>query len=201
MFRDGPKPPPGVYNPGQWNDNPGQTIPGPYPSRTPVAWWVSERFPLPWTAGAGQVSGANVSFQTATWGTPVFDLRPELRGSDSRTPLNSVPIWRGGYGAGGHLVVQVEGINDASGTFTGSRALRVRMQEFGHIFDAARVQSLSPNDDVTPNFVQGGDSASAAVVIFPPGDGYPVRFWRVVFTFDKTEDIAVPNFTISGVYY
>lgn len=161
--------------------------------------WIGDRMPLGWTPGAG---AEVASFRTAVWGTPLFDLRPDLRAKDGRLSRGT-PVWRaGGLGSGGHLWIMVEGLNITNGGLnTATQALRVRMQEFGHIYDSQLVTSITPQVDVTSDFVQAGQYNAAVVPVYPPGDGYPIRYWRVQITFDKTEDIADPVFTLSGAYY
>jgi hypothetical protein len=197
MHFDRPYPPNGAHDTsGLWT-NPGSQNPGPLPAQPNDVAWFGEPHVLRWAAGAGQ---ATASVRTATWGTPLFDLRPDLRASQGRVNRGT-PVWRGGLGGGGHLWVQITGLNTvAVGATPG---LRVRMQEFGHVYDGNAVVSITPNIDVTRSVVHGGQAASVILPIMPPGDGYPVRYWRVTFTFDQTETVTEgdPVFTIFAAYY
>jgi hypothetical protein len=199
MFRDGPKPDLGPYDPrGQWT-NPGSTIPGPLPSQPVDSWWLGDAMPLVWSVPAvsGQTAGV---FQRALWSSPLFDLRPDLRASHGGNSP-AIPIWRTGYGAGGRLWVQMTGLNAVAGGIGATENLAVRYQEFGHIFNPTQIQNIGPFVDVTESVSTGGESSSTTLSFFPTGDGYPIRFWRVTITFDKTADVPPPVFTVMGAYY
>lgn len=144
-------------------------------------------------------------YYTSHWASPLFDLRPELRGTGQNVP-GGVKIWRQGYGAGCRLWVQVEGVNQG-GVLSGTaaRGLRVFAQEFGHIYDSQRVQSMTPLVDVSRDFANNADRQSVPLQFYPLGDGYPIRFWRIEITFQKivNEDPRPPGIalTVGGAYY
>lgn len=200
MYRDMPLPPPGAYNPDGYAHNPGSSVPGPTPSTMNTSWWRGDRMPLQWNAGVGAVSAVSQIFWRAAWSSPLFDLRPELRGSGGAPP-SAVPIWRSGYGAGGRLWLQLEGLDNASGTNSATRSLRVAYLEFAHIYDSQRVVATSAVADISRDVVTGAQAGSVVLKFFPPGDGYPIRFWRVRVIFEKTENIDPLTISASGAYY
>lgn len=197
MFFRPPYPGPPPYDPSGYSKNPAQSIPGPLPDNSNTAWWTGDTMPLSWTNGTGVESGV---WWTATWKSPLFDFRPEFKGS-AGMPSGGVPIWKGGYQAGTRLWVQVGGLNIVSATSSATYGLRVQAQEFGHLFDPRKVSSLSPLVDVTKVFVHGGESDSAILEFFPPGDGYPLKLWRVELTFEKIVDTTPGAFHVTGSVY
>jgi hypothetical protein len=146
---------------------------------------------------------------TATWQSPIFDLRPELRGSSMSAPLSSpdgsvpgvVPIWRHTYGVGGQLFVQVENLLENARSLTG---LVVNVIERGHVNDVRRIVSIAQPEDVSSNFTNNQQSAVLALV--PPGNGCPLRYWQVQIVFDLLLNVtdgpaAGPGYLVSGAYY
>lgn len=203
----------GPFNPVGPSRNPGGTNPFPLPSELPVPCHDLPITPLAW--GAGAVTGnaavglVEATTFTATWQSPVFDLRPELRGSSMSAPLSSpdgtvpgvVPIWRQTYGAGGQLFVQVENLLADARSLTG---LVVNVIELGHVNDVRRVVSIAQPEDVSSQFTN--NQASAVLVIVPPGGGCPMRYWQVRIVFDILTDVtdaplAGPGYLVSGAYY
>lgn len=149
-----------------------------------------------WT-GYQQVANCPVG-GTVTIGSPVFDLRPELRAADGRAPLPAVPIWKPSTitgGAGGKLWVQVFDTDTVA-----LAGLTVTAQGFGSIQDAGRVVTCEPPEDVTGEILP--TSASSVLTFVPVGSGYPIRFWQLRLTF--ASDAGVGNaytFPIHMAYY
>jgi hypothetical protein len=200
---------PGIF-PSQVTDagylnNPLGSNPFPYPSNMPAPLWNADPIMLAFAADAvGPV------YATATWTSPVFDLRPEFRGvmdraagqayltaqapslGTNRAPIaastviqNSgcVPIWRPS-GAAGKLWVQVANLNFRLwGTGLGFEVLAT---EFASINDPNDLQQIETVEDITTEFI--GGKPSAIVQFLPPGAGYPVRYYRVSITFQYTVD-------------
>tara|TARA_R110002060_G_scaffold57045_2_gene67343 strand:+ start:267 stop:683 length:417 start_codon:yes stop_codon:yes gene_type:complete len=135
---------------------------------------------------------------TATWASPVFDLRPEFRASDGRRPTPSIPIWKPSTitgGAGGKLWIQIQNTDtvDMSG-------LTVLAQERGHISDVQQMITLSGAEDVTGEFLPTANSCLLTFV--PPGAGYPVRFYRLELTFSVVAGAAAGvSFPVYSAYY
>lgn len=171
--------------------NPRGTIPFPPPRDAPVGYWQAGKHVLVWAAGIGQVA------RTATWASPVFDLRPELRGVGDVAP-QGVPIWRSSHGTGGQLWVQVEGLLGVTYATVG---LRAYVQEFGHVESPLVLSAIESPMEVTAALV-GNGSPSGIVIVEPPGFPYPVRYWRVVLTFEYyLVHAGDPVFTVSAAYY
>ncbi|MAH45646.1 hypothetical protein CMI37_07440 [Candidatus Pacearchaeota archaeon] len=181
-----PWPPPQPFDDsGQWS-NPGGTNPYPTPTKMPVGVWSGATQVVSCAAGA-----------TATWGSPVFDLRPEFRASDGRRPTPSIPIWKPSTitgGAGGKLWVQI--LNTDTENLFG---LTVVAQEFGHISDVQNVVTCSGLEDVTTEFIPTAQSCLLTYV--PPGAGYPVRFYQLQLAFSVAAFGAGVTFPIATAYY
>lgn len=163
-------------------------MPFPQPQSAPVGLWEGGRSSLSWT------TLANGTIQ-ASWGSPLFDLRPELRSAQSGL-TGGTPIWRP-MGAGGALWVQVENLLvDATAT-TG---LVVTTTEFGHVNDPNAVTSTATESEITSEFV--GGNASAVMQFLPTGQGYPIRYYRISITFgyDVVRN-GPPPFAIAASYY
>lgn len=204
-----PYPISGPYEPAGMYRNPNQTIPFPSPSNTPVGYYDGGNNPLFWTAS----SDPEASFE-AKWGSPLFDLRPDLRGAGG-TVLAGTPIWKGaGQGIGGKLWVQVMGLRNVTGGVSATENLRVYSQEFGHITDSTMVASISTAIDVTEDFfksstiVTGTNGADSAPMAFSaPGEGYPMRYWRIQLIFKRMKQgsaggqAAPVGMSVSSAYY
>lgn len=180
--------------------NPMGSNPYPSPSNMPVAMWQQTQTNLTWTANP--TAGV---FLRATWGTPTFDLRPDLRGimESPGTQRNSgaVPIWlpRGGAGK---LWVQVDGLLTRTWGLVG---LRVTSTEFANVRDGNNLQQITNPEDITTEFV--GSSQCALGSFLPPGSGYPMRYYRVRLQFDFLVDSSAvagwpdPGYRLSAAYY
>lgn len=190
MWGRRPYPPPlGQGNPaGPWQ-NPGGTIPFPAGENVPVGYYESPTSPLSWSAGSGQV------LRTATWKSAIFDWRPDLRGVNGRSPINTQSIW-----GGSQLYVQLTGLN---ATPDGAFGVRVLAREFAHIFDPNRIRAVTAPQDMTKEIASVATDQPDAVWIFsPPGDGYPLRYWQVWLTFEVYEARASdPQFSLCSAVY
>ena len=170
--------------------NAGGTVPTPAPDgkTQPTGQWSSEVNPLQWEAGTAPV------ILTAEWGSPLFDLRPELRAADGKEH-QAIPVWRTGNGAGGHLMVFIQGLAST----TSHKTLRVRSREWGHPTDSRRVQQVGPFAELTAS-VAGNNTPAAVLTFYPTGSGYPMRFWRVKLTFNLYLDVLPPLAVTAGFY-
>jgi hypothetical protein len=182
-----------------YNYNPQGSLPGPVPKvYTMPGIWRGSTVALQnrFTAGTAPV------VRTVTWSTPIYDLRPEFKGSINtvtaqQTNVGVVPVWRQLFGVGGKLWVQLSGFDRDAFSKTG---LNVTVTEFGDILDPLQVTQLSDADDVTANFTGLAPKGLACVV--PPGDGYPIRYWRAAVTINYMVDNgADPNIALLGAYY
>lgn len=170
--------------------NAGGTVPVPAPDgkTQPVGVWTSEINPLLWEAGTDPV------VRQSTWGSPLFDFRPELRANDGKE-IQAVPVWRTGNGAGGHLQVVISNLRSFDRT-----SLRVLSAEWGHPTDSFRVQQTIPPTDITASLSSGVDSA--ILTFWPPGSGYPCRYWRVKVYFQIYSVLAAdPPLAVTAGYY
>lgn len=193
MFTRGPIPDPGQfpekYEPTGYFHNPGGTLPFPMPQNAPAAAWTSGDMSFAWVATPG-------GGLTATWNSPLFDFRPEFRAGDGRRPL-AQPVHGRSTGAGAYLWIQVTGLTSAVDV---TNTLTVTVLEFSHVYDSEQVSQTAPVADISTYFI--GGQPSALVPIFPPGSGYPVRFWRASITFTYvTAPAALPAFTLFSAVY
>lgn len=192
--------PPGAPWPQGWDPsgawyNPQGTVPFPAPQLIGVPVWDSTpQFPV-WTYNA-----AGPVFRTATWSSPTFDLRPDLRGAmqgqttGGVNQLGGTAIWRP-WGAGSQF--HMLGVYN---TFSRLYGLTVTAQEFAHVSDISRMVSITSPQDVTSTW---SAAKEAALHIFaPPGNPYPVRFWRVQLVFTiEADNGANPDMTLQGSMY
>jgi hypothetical protein len=174
--------------------NPMAGIPQPVPKvYTVPGLWVGAKIPIQnlFIAGSGNV------VRQYRWSTPVFDLRPELRASTGSAPTNAVPLWRQLYGVGGRLWVQISGFNN--NTF-GKTGLQVTYEEFAHIVDENSIGRIMDPQESTSEFL--GRAPTVALSFVPPGDGYPIRFWRMELKISYLQDNgADPNLVLQAAYY
>ena len=177
-----------------YQHNPAGSIPQPAPRLTTVpGQWVGE----PIAIQSYFVAGVAPVVRTYTWSSPLFDLRPEMRASGGRAPANTVPVWRQLFGSGGKLWVQLGNFNANGFSKT---ELRITSTEIGHIVDTERVDQMADAVDVTTEIPP---LAPAGLLVFrPPGDGLPMRFWRVEITIEYLADNGGdPNLELQGAYY
>lgn len=178
---------------GQFN-NPAATAPMPPPTNMPVACWFQDQISLRFAASAEY-------FREVSWSSPIFDLRPELRGMPSgfnavgggRTAPNAVPIW--GSGA---LHVQINNLTNTPQSLTNVGLFGF---ESGHLSDPGRLRQILPSNDLT-QYIQCG-TPSVILSFDPPGEGHVVRYWRIRLRFIITEDTGLnpPLYSIDSAYY
>lgn len=193
--------PPGFYDPGwQQGGMPYQGPPGPVPT-TPVdpeKWWSNPLGTVPgplateargyWSAGGRDavnfdaVVGEEYVAQAGI-STPIFDLRPDLKGSLGVQP-EAHPIFRGAaFGAGARLHLQFYGITNIPAGVN----LRVYYVTRADVREPYDDLSLGqPNlartcqpQEITTQFYNGDDSV---IVSWSP-DGGPVRYWQLAVFF------------------
>jgi hypothetical protein len=133
----------------------------------------------------------------AEWSSPVFDLRPDLRNAQSRIP-NAQPIWRaGGLGAGGRMFILLDGLFS---TPDATANLRILSREQAHPWDGNNLRYIQPWQDITTDVI--GDRPCTLISFLPPGEGYPIRYWRVRIQFRvMAVHVADPAFTLDAAYY
>ena len=174
--------------------NPQGTLPYPYPQNMPVGVWDGgdQKLRLDTTTGIPYVGN---------WSSPIFDLRPELRGTCKnadkvnivgRNFIEAVPIWGG---RGGVLWVQVLGLNAFADSLLG---LKIEVQEQASPNMVGQISRFTDYYDVTDN-LQSGDQKPCAVLEFNPlGQGSPIRFWQLQMKF-KWSDAAIVNEPVFGI--
>jgi len=177
--------------------NPDNTNPFPQPGTAPVSGWTSGPFvPIVFTAGPSPILGSE-AVTTATWRSPVFDLRPERRGMD---PQNSVRASAGAqavWNAGAYLYVQLRGLSLVADGLTD---LVINEVEIGAVSIASDATQIAVPQDISEQVV-GPLLPSIMLVIVPPGSGSPPRYWSVQLTFDKLSATAVPSIELAAAYY
>jgi len=171
------------------------TYPFPAPAGMPYAQWQSARTPLNWTnPGPLDTFFATVGY----WQTPLYDLRPEIRGADGSTPAG-VPIW----GSGGRkLWVMIRGLLSVNQAVTATQGLQVVAREYAEIFDAKSVERITADAKIT-QFVatQGTNQPPAVVLSFIPGaNAGNMRYWRMELAFQRSDRITHP-LSISAAFY
>lgn len=179
--------------------NSNRTIPAPGPGTLPTPCWFASPTNVYWQNNADFPNGY------AQWSSPMFDLRPDLRGfapygysGSNNTNQRATPVWvSGGTGAGGKLFIQISNLNFA---LTSLDNLEVLVQESGHISDPGRVAALTPQEDITTAI---NSTQSTVILSFTPiGEGMPIRFWRCLLVFRKTAAGGTNDpFQIEAAYY
>jgi hypothetical protein len=158
--------------------NPQGTLPmPPAGGDIPVAYYESTKLALTWSLSNG--------VQGASWQTPVFNLRPDLR-SAGGTPKSGVPIWS----TGARLYVQIS--NLVNGSVDTTKGLRVSSTEsaaiaYGDIRNGfSSVQRVTADAEVTADLMFGTNQSDRVVLVFAPlGEAHPVRFWSLELKFQK----------------
>jgi hypothetical protein len=192
--------------------NPAATVPLPAPKDMPVSVWFGGVSALRWTAAAAP------NFLETTWASPIFDLRPDLRGlqpggSTGRARNNNglgstssaVPIWNNSAGRESRdmcLHVQIVGLRI---TQTAQTAISCSLLEFGHVSDPGQVQQITPPYDITSQLT--GENLNSVLLNFNPyGEGRPARYWQCRLHFVRYRAVAGgdpngPPYQITGAYY
>jgi hypothetical protein len=111
--------------------------------------------------------------------------------------LNVQPIWRTPYGVGGKLWAFIGGFHAVPYSKTN---LRLTCAEYGHPSSPLALELINPQEDLTADV--SGLQPAAIIQVIPPGNGYPLRYWRVslVFDFLIAPPADVPLY-IDGAYY
>jgi hypothetical protein len=191
-----PYPLPEGYSPsGYWN-NPSQTNPFPNPSGLPYQAWSTPRTTVTWAAPTDPLD-ADYTL-VAYWQSPLFDLRPELRGADSAR-TTGVPIWGASYKK---MWVQVAGLLTVTGATRATDNLNVVSREYGEIFDPTQIARITADSTITLDVASSGASQPPSVVLpfYPPGSGTPVRYWRLEIAFRRLDRLEFP-LVVSGAFY
>jgi hypothetical protein len=144
--------------------------------------------------------GLDNDYQTVGyWQSPLFDLRPEIRGSDGSGPPQGVPIW----GAGGRkLWVQIDNLNVTSSGIQATEGLKVGSREYASVWDPRDVRRVTQVSDVTADVAGGGSEQPprSCLDFYPTGGAGPVRFWRIIIAF-RREDRVMPPLYIAAAFY
>ena len=171
--------------------NPASTSPAPSPDLRyrPVGYWGDGApLQLQWQAGASPV------VSTATWGTPILDMRTDLQTvtseDDQAAPLNRT--------AGAQLFVEISGLS------ANHYGLNVYAIHWAHPTFARSLRQVTPGIDVTAQVDTGLDAA--LLCFYPPGGAYYVRFWQLQLRFDFVPigggiPAPVPMISVQGAMY
>lgn len=196
-----PWPAPGKYDPSGFNRNPAGVFPAPPPQELGPGNYFGPQTPLTFVAGTG-----NVLF-TASWRSPIFDLRPDLRQTGIANPrrdTGATPVWRVGSGAGGQIFVQIMGIDGSLATPPNAETLTglsVTAIEEAHVSDMNQLATVTTEEDITAAYFTAGKS-SALVAAMPPGSGFPIRYWRYTLRFDiRLVNAALPVMNVCSAFY
>jgi len=189
-----PFPAPQPFNPAGQNRNPAGSVPFPAPKDMPLGLWNGAATQMVFSAGTAPYT------RVTAWQSPVFDLRPSYRNArGSADTGSSIPIWKPSTtnpGAGGKLWAQLGPMIQP----VSLSSMEIFYEEYGHIQDGSRIELISPEADITDQFVPGQESM--VLGFWPPGDGYPIRFWSVRVIIKFTATLAQdPRFVIEGSYY
>jgi hypothetical protein len=193
--------------------NPASTVPLPAPKDMPAAGWFSNKTTLGWIVAGGTPNA------TATWGSPIFDLHPELRGlapsgtSNGRSPVGAIPIWGANKGQGKFLHVQIIGLNANA---LSRASISLYSNEYGHVSDRGALVStgavpgigtadtqLTDQADITNHITT---NTNTAILNFRPWGvvGSYIRYWKINLVFQQAAAQAgafVPNYQITAAFY
>lgn len=211
-----PFPLPPDYDPSGPFRNPGSTNPLPAPADIPAPCWFGGAATLNW-----QASAESEIALTTSWSSPIFDMRPDLRGlrpnnaggfntnsggqngvAGARSLMSGWPMWN----PAAQLWIQLSNPLDPNnlgllgGKFQG---LEILAEEQVHISDPQKLQTVSPEQDVTEAFTTLGESSLLGWT--PIGDGRPARFYRLKLTFNIKENFGAtatgPVITLESAMY
>lgn len=208
-----PFPLPPDYDPSGPFRNPGQTNPLPAPGDIPTPCWFGGAAALNWQANAG----ASIDL-TASWSSPIFDMRPDIRGlrpnnaggfntqaggvPGARSLMSGWPMWN----PAAQLWIQLSNPNSVGGLgLLGGRlqGFEVLAEEQVHISDPQKIQTVSPQQDVTEEFTTMAQSSIMGWT--PMGDGRPARFYRLRLTFNIKANFGAnatgPVMTLESAMY
>lgn len=192
--------------------NPDVTLPMPAGRNIPVPQWYSTDQGVTWGT-ATRLDGGNVGaegvlptgFQyTATFGTPDFDLRPDLR-SGQAGPIAGIPIWSRSarlfltVRAAGGVALSLPNLTATVSEFTSDTFNQAATNRPSIITPNTLVSvPLSAVRDVSGQF-NPSVGANAVVAGFSPpgtglggGEGHPIRYWRISFSFTIIVESEIP---------
>ncbi len=190
--------------------NPSGTIPMPQPTDIPKASWTQTRYRLDWGVPVAVTPAQAPHFAfgwlwTVPWSSPFFDMRPDLRSSQSQVK-EGVPIWRIGARLYVELIGQLQAVGGVTYGATVNDWYALFNNEPGRlpiVLGANPDQALmGPITDVSGIMFPPAPGATASLGVFsPPGDaagggeGYPVRYWRLNMSLTRFEagPIIPPN--------
>ena len=182
-----------------FQNNPYRTVPFPQPSNMPQGCWYSGSVRLPWGAAPAPIGSADTPatyFRGCLWTSPIYDLRPNLRGLSASgttqvgagSSSNAIPIW----GWSSHMLyVQIRNLRAGAaegvapvlppGFSLPGNSLKILASEFAHVSDPGQLTQVLPSTDITSQV--NTDTDSAILNFRPLGEGLPVRFWRLNLQF------------------
>lgn len=182
----------GNYDLGGMFNNPSGTYPFPAPGGMPYSQWQSARTPLNWT-NPGPLDTQYVT--AGYWQSPLYDLRPEIRGADGSTP-SGTPIWSA---SGKHLWIQIRGLLSVVDGVTATQELVMISREYGEIFDARQVERITSDSNISTESISGTNTPNSVVFSFSPGAGV-LRYWRLELAFLRVDRLTHP-LSISAAFY
>ena len=150
-------------------------------------YWATGEIPLRFSTDPAILPPG--AFALAQLETPLFDLRPDLRGSFGVTP-EAQAVFRGAaFGAGARLSIQIKGINGIPANLP----MRIVSTERGQILDArdANIRTLQQPQDISEQFFDGGQDV--ILEWEPPGN--PIRYWKVELGVQQLAAAAFPTLT------
>lgn len=187
--------------------------PAPVPGSLPVAVWYGADVQLDWTLTA-TVGDGDASFPlppgylySATWMSPTFDLRPDLKSSQgalkSGMPITTVS---------GRLRITLRTSSESTGEIPAINTTNLTVSAVDYINAFSNPNMSAPNEaitggaglystppiDVSARFASSGNTTSVLAGFAPPGtnlgggEGYPVRYWRLVLTFTQFIETGLP---------
>jgi hypothetical protein len=192
-----PFPLPEGYSPSGYGNNPSQTNPFPSPTGLPYQAWSTPRTTVTWTNPPSDPLDAGYT-EAAYWQSPLFDLRPELRGADGARQTG-IPIW----GAiSKKMWVQVSGLLGVVGGVRATDGLDVVSREYAEIYDPTQLLRTTADAKITLDVASSGTTQPPSVVLpfYPPGSGTPVRYWRLEIAFRRMDALNFP-LVVSGAFY
>lgn len=160
-----------------------------------------------WNGGSVLLSSSPLSFPTAQWDSPVFDLRPDLPYL-SQGDSSSTPVYRSKTGDWGSLWVLIEGLNQQFGAWYGFSTLTVTMQEFASPIDPTLVRSTTNPLDITSQFAVdlsqpvARQQQATLLQLKATNDVDPIRYWQVRLYFSWNIIATVPiQLRVQSAYF